>query len=262
MKPVYIVTITDGNINSLELTFSSIDEQDVHSYKNVVISKKSLENLNNKFKTKRRIFIYKKNSSIYEAMNYGLKRSKNNTVMFLNAGDIFFSKSSLKTIFQYSKKYKFKVCLMFISILKNSKDYFIPRKKEFFGSSFLTHSSFIRPPEKNDSGFNNEKKITADGEWMKNNVKKFNIKKIYIPLSIFYLGGISNLPSKRSLMMKTNNGSYTMLKEFLKLMLLKIVGINLFYKIIYYFKYVRINHNKICQLHKKNLSRINKYEKF
>jgi hypothetical protein len=50
MKPVYIVTITDGNINSLELTLSSIDEQDVHSYKNVVISKKSLENLNNKFK--------------------------------------------------------------------------------------------------------------------------------------------------------------------------------------------------------------------
>jgi hypothetical protein len=252
MKPIYIVTISDGNVNSLKLTLNSIDEQDVYNYKNLIISKKSLKYINNKFKTKRRTFIYKKNSSIYEAMNEGLKRSKNNTVIFLNAGDILFSKTSLNTILQYSKKYNFKSCLMFISILKHKKDYFVPKKKVFFNSSFLTHSSFIRPPEKNDSGFNNEKKITADGEWMKNNVKKFNIKKIYIPLSIFTLGGISNFPSKKSLTMKANNGTCTILKEFLKLILLKIVGTNFFYKIIYHFKYDRINYNKFYQLHKKD----------
>lgn len=262
MKPVYIITITDGSIIPLEFTLNSIDEQNAHNYKNLIISKKNLNNLKNKFKTKQRIFMYKKNSSIYEAMNYGLKKSKNNTVIFLNAGDIFFSKSSLNLILQYSKKYNFKRCLMFISILKNKEDYFMPKKKIFFNSYFLTHSSFIRPPEKNDRGFNNKKKITADGEWMKNNINKFNIKKIYIPLSIFSLGGISNFPSCRSLMMKANNGTCIILKEFLKLILLKIVGTNLFYKIIYYFKYNRINHNKINKLHKKNLSNVNKYAKF
>lgn len=252
MKPVYIVTITDGNIIPLEITLSSIDGQNLNNYKNLVISKSSLQNLNNKFKTKKRIFIHKKNSSIYEAMNYGLKRSKNNTVIFLNAGDIFFSESSLNKILQYSKRYNFKTCLMFISILKNNEDYFVPKKKVFFNSGFLTHSSFIRPPEKNDRGFNNEKKITADGEWMKNNIKRFNIKKIYIPLSVFTLGGISNFPSKKSLMMKTNNGTCVIVKEFLKFVLLKIVGANLFYKIIYHFKYDRINHHKFYQLYKKD----------
>ena len=69
MKPVCIVTITDGNIIPLEITLSSIDQQNIHNYKNLIISKKSLQNLNNKFKTKKRMFLHKKKSSIYEAMN-------------------------------------------------------------------------------------------------------------------------------------------------------------------------------------------------
>jgi hypothetical protein len=261
MRPIYIVTITDGAINSLKLTLSSIDKQNFKNYKSLIISKKKLNNLENKFKTKQRMFIYKKRSSIYQAMNEGLKRSKNNIVIFLNAGDIFFSKSSLKIIAQYSKKYNFKFCLMFISVLKNYKDYFFPKKEVFFSSIFLTHSSFIRPSAKNDIGFNITKKITADGEWMKNNVKKFNIKKIYIPISIFSLGGISNFPSSRSLKMKVNSDIREILKEFLKFILLKIVGTKLFYKIIYYFKYNKIGCDEINKL-KKNLENITKNTKF
>ena len=256
------MTITDGNINSLELTLSSIDKQNVNNYKNFIISKKRLKNLNNKFKTKKRIFIYKKDSSIYEAMNFGLKKSTNNIVIFLNAGDIFFSKSSLNTILQYSKMCNYKSCLMFISVLKYNGDYFVPKKKKFFSSNFLTHSSFIRPPERKDPGFNIINKITADGEWMENNVKKFNIKKFYIPVTIFSLGGISNLPSCRSLMIKVNNGVIVLLKEVLKFILLKLVGVNLFYKIIYYFKYKRVNCDQIYKFHKKiknvkNMQKIN-----
>ena len=76
---------------------------------------------------------------------------------------------------------------MLISVLKNNKDYYIPKREIFFSKKFLTHSSFIRPETKKDSGFNAKNKITADGLWMKDNVKKFNIKKIYRVLTIFYL---------------------------------------------------------------------------
>ena len=251
MNQIYIVTITDGNIYSLEYTLRSIDEQDFNYYKNLVISKKKLKNLNVKFKTKKRIFIYKKNSSIYQAMNLGLKRVNDNCVIFLNAGDKFFYKSSLKKIFYYLKKYHFKTCLMLISILKINKNYFIPKRKVFFSSNFLTHSSFIRPPAKNDFGFNKKNKITADGKWMKDNVKKFKIKKIYVPLTLFSLGGISNFPSKRSLIMKVNSGIIVISKELLKFILLKIVGINLFYKIIYYFKYNKFDYKEIVSSYKK-----------
>jgi hypothetical protein len=55
-------------------------------------------------------------------------------------------------------------------------------------------------------GFNIKHKITADGDWMKNNIKSFDIKKIYNSVTTFHLGGVSNLPSKKSLKMKINLG--------------------------------------------------------
>ena len=134
---------------------------------------------------------------------------------------------------------------MFVSILKNNQDYFSPKKKTFFNKNFLTHSSFIRPPNKNDKGFNPKNKITADGKWMRENIKKYSIKKIYETVTIFYLGGISNLPSKRSLTMKLNTGILSILKEFIKFLLIKLLGRKKFYKIIYFFKYDKVETNKI-----------------
>jgi len=242
MNPIHIITITDGNINDLTLTLKSINSQNYQNFKNIIISKTKIVDLNKKLITKKRLFYYKKNSSIYEAMNYGIKKSKNNYVFFLNAGDIFSTKSSLKKI---KKNLNPETCLMCVSILKNNNDYFIPKKNIFFSKNFLSHNSFIRPPNKGDLGFNTENKITADGEWMKYNIKKFRIKKIYSIITIFYLGGISSLPSKRSIQMKLNTGKISIMKELLKLVLLKIVGKKVFFKIIYYFKYNKINPNLI-----------------
>ena len=239
MKSLNIITITDGNLISLKRTLISIDRQNYKNYKNYIISKKKIINLDNKFKKKQRLFIYKKNCSIYEAMNLGLKKSKYNSVIFLNSGDTFYKKSSLNIISKHIKQNS-KKCLMFVSILKNNQDYFFPKKRTFFKENFLTHSSFIRPPNKNDIGFNPKNKITADGEWMRENIKKYSIKKIYETVTTFYLGGISNLPSKKSLSMKLNTGILSILKEFIKFLLLKLLGQKKFYKIIYFFKYDKV----------------------
>ena len=85
---------------------------------------------------------------------------------------------------------------------------------------------------------------------MQNHVKKFNMKKIYRVLTIFYLGGVSNLPSKRSLKMKANTGLFSIIKELLKFGLLKVFGKNYFYKIIYFFKYDRIEYKEINKIYK------------
>jgi GT2 family glycosyltransferase len=243
MMPIHIITVSDGNINSLKITLQSIDNQDFKEFKNLIITKKKFRDLDKKFKTSKRSIFYKKNSSIYGAMNYGIKKSKNNSIIFLNSGDTFVTKSSLKKIAKYNNKAK--TCLMFVSILKNNNDYFIPKKKVFFSKKFLTHSSFVRPINKKDLGFNENNKITADGMWMKNNIEKYSINKIYSSLTVFYLGGISNLPSKRSIQMKINTGLISISKEIIKFLLLKLVGKNIFYKLIYHFKYDRINYNKI-----------------
>jgi glycosyltransferase involved in cell wall biosynthesis len=104
MKSIHIITISDGKLKPLKLTLKSIDNQNFKGFKNFVISKKKISNIKNKYKSKKRVFIHKKNSSIYEAMNYGLAKSKSNHLIFLNSGDTFFSNSSLNTIAHYIKK--------------------------------------------------------------------------------------------------------------------------------------------------------------
>lgn len=244
MKSIHIITVSDGKLRPLKLTLKSIDSQNFKNFKNFVISKKKISNIKKKYKSRKRVFIHKENSSIYEAMNYGLAKSNSNHLIFLNSGDTFFSNSSLEIIAHYITKNP-KNCLMFISVLKNGKDYFIPKKNIFFSKNFLTHSSFIRPPNKKDLGFNIKYKITADGDWMKNNLKTFEMKKIYNSITTFHLGGVSNLPSKKSLKMKINSGLISISKELIKFLLLRLIKKNLFYKTIYYFKYDNIHFNQI-----------------
>ena len=64
----------------------------IKTTKTILSQKKKINYLDNKFKKKQRVFLYKKNCSIYEAMNLGLKKSKYNSVIFLNSGDIFYKK--------------------------------------------------------------------------------------------------------------------------------------------------------------------------
>lgn len=253
MSKLHIITISDGNLISLKKTLKSINKQNYKNFKNIIISKTNLAKIKKKYK-KNRIFIFKKDYSIYEAMNHGLKKSVNKNIIFLNSGDTFSSNSSLKLICYNLKK---RSCVMFVSILKNDKDYFIPKKKLFFSKNFLSHSSFIRPSIKFDNGFKVNKFVTADGEWMKKHVLKFGVKKIFKSTTIFYLGGISNYPSIRSLKMKLNSGPILLIKEIVKYFLLKFVGKNNFYKIIYFFKYDRVNYDQLKKLLIKNKNLLN-----
>lgn len=83
---------------------------------------------------------------------------------------------------------------------------------------------------------------------MKENIKKFGIKKIYSPITIFYLGGISNLPSIRSILLKSNENFLIIFKEIIKFFLLKIIGRDFFYKLIYHFKYKNLTNLKIHEI--------------
>ena len=94
MSKLHIITISDGNLLSLKKTLNSINKQNYKNFKNIIISKKSLIKIKKKYK-KNRIFIFKKDYSIYEAMNHGLKKSVNKKIIFLNSGDTFSSNSSL-----------------------------------------------------------------------------------------------------------------------------------------------------------------------
>ena len=72
---------------------------------------------------------------------------------------------------------------------------------------------------------------------MKKNIKKNGLKRIYIPISIFSLDGISTLPSLKTILMKKNVDIKSLMKEILKYIILKFTSRKFFYKLIYSQKY-------------------------
>ena len=95
-----IITVTLNAKKELLKTINSIQKQDYNSYTHIIkdgFSKDKTYKLDfSKFRNTE--FYQFKDQGVYDAMNQGLKLAQNEYVIFLNAGDIFFSKNSLKEL--------------------------------------------------------------------------------------------------------------------------------------------------------------------
>jgi len=238
MKFINVISVSDGNEKDLELTIKSVRNQNYNFYKHIVIAKKLSKKFVSKNKSKKISFIVGKDKSIYSAMNIGEKISFNKHTIYLNSGDIFYSNKTLSNINKKLIKTK-NLNVQFVSVLKFKNNLFYPKKKYFYNINTHTHSSFIRSPiKKNKIKFYNENfTITADGKWMRENIKINGLKKFYIPISIFSLNGISTLPSIKSVLIRARVSLKDFYKELTKYIISKFLSKKLFYLIIYYNKY-------------------------
>ena len=102
-----IITVTLNAKEELEKTIKSIQSQ---SYKNFIhIIKDGLSNDKTNcidfLKYKNTKFYGSKDDGVYDAMNQGFKFCENEYVIFLNAGDIFFSSNTLEDLAKNIRKY-------------------------------------------------------------------------------------------------------------------------------------------------------------
>ena len=238
MKFINIISVSDGNEKELELTIKSVKNQIYNFYKHIIIAKKLSKKFIIKYKSRKIIFIVGKDKSIYNAMNIGEKISFKKHTIYLNSGDVFFSNKTLEIISNKIAQTK-NLNIQFVSILKFNKTLFYPRKKYFYSAHACTHSSFIRSPikKKNIIFYDENFKITADGQWMKENIKLNGLKKFYIPITIFSLNGISTLPSIKTILIKKRVSLIDFYKEIIKYIILRLVSKKFFYLIIYSKKY-------------------------
>ena len=72
---------------------------------------------------------------------------------------------------------------------------------------------------------------------MRENIKKNGLKKIFLPISIFSLDGVSTFPSLKTIIMKKNLDIKGLTKEIIKFILSKFTSREFFYKLIYSRKY-------------------------
>lgn len=97
---ITIITPTLNSEKSIAFTLNSVFNQSYKNFEHIIVdggsSDETLE-IVKKHKVKKKIIV-KKNSSIYEAINIGIKNAKGKYIIILNSDDILNSKSVLKKI--------------------------------------------------------------------------------------------------------------------------------------------------------------------
>ena len=223
MNKFAIITVHKGNIDQLMKTFNSVYQQSHHPDLYLIIGKK----INNLKELKKKSFIkiinnHPQDKSLWDAMNLGLKLTKDYFIMFLNSGDQL---SNKKSIFIVKKKITNNTenCLVFKTNLIYKKTFFKIKKYNFFSKNYFPHPSFIRPKIKKKLFlFNNKVKIASDGLWIRKNVEEFGSKKYFISITNHYLGGISNNPNLISIGHQFKHSIRDGLLEFIKFIIKKV----------------------------------------
>ena len=233
-----VITIHSGNGKDLERTLNSIDKQILKPNLNLVIIKE-IKNFNiNIYKKKYRKFILGKDRSIWDAMNIGIRYTKKYNIIFLNSGDTFYSKITIKKINKEIKKNINKV-LIFKTILKYKNLYFYPKNKYFNNKNYSPHPSFVRPflNSKKTDFFNENNYSNADGVWMKSIRNNKDFKKINKIISIYHLGGRTSNPSIISVISLIKFHPNAGIKEIVKYFLSKFLSQKFYYRILYLSKF-------------------------
>ena len=216
LNKLAIITVHSGSLKKLFLTLNSVNSQLTKPDLHLIISKEQI-NITNKLNFRK--YIFNKDKSLYNAMNIGQSLLRNLSFLYLNSGDLFYSKNSISIIKRYNEIYPNK-CLIFKTVLKYGNLTFEPNNNFFYSNSFRQHPSFVCPGHRRKKKFNEEYSILSDGIWMESQSKRFGYKKINLKISLLHLGGVSSNPKlvsiKECFSFSIKEGVKELLKFFIK----------------------------------------------
>jgi len=102
-KPLLsVITVVYNNVKDIERTMLSVLDQTYERIEYLVIDGKSTDGtveVIEKYRTRLAVFITQKDAGIYDAMNKGLSKATGNYVVFMNSGDEFYKKDTVKEVF-------------------------------------------------------------------------------------------------------------------------------------------------------------------
>lgn len=197
---ISVITIC-YNEKNVEETCISVVNQTFEDFEWIVIdggSNNDVLNIFQKYKDRINIFISEKDNGIYNAMNKGIKLSKGDYLLFLNAGDSLFDKNSLIKVSRFLGKED--IIYGNLKTIQNGKSNIqkFPQKIPYYWLAYyaLPHpSSFFKKELFDKHGLYNENyKIVSD--WEKYiefiDINKCSYRHIPITVSTFYCNGISS----------------------------------------------------------------------
>ncbi|MVN20001.1 glycosyltransferase family 2 protein [Mucilaginibacter arboris] len=102
-KPLLsVITVVFNNVNDIERTMLSVLNQTYPNIEYLVIDGKSTDGtleIIEKYRSRLAVFISEKDAGIYDAMNKGLAKATGDYVVFMNSGDEFYEKDTVKEVF-------------------------------------------------------------------------------------------------------------------------------------------------------------------
>ncbi len=199
-----ILSIVTPNLNGgkyLEKTIKSVLAQKTKFIEYIVIDGQSNDNskfILNKYKNKIDKIIFKKDKSMYEAIETGFKIAKGKYLTWINSDDLYYKNSLIKSVNIMEKK-KIKWANGISSTLKNDKihsinfPYYFPKKfikngdchKSAYG--FIPQESviFTKKIFHKAGGFKKNKKIAGDFFLWKKFANYENLIPINVKIGIF-----------------------------------------------------------------------------
>ena len=184
-----IVTVCFNSEKTITDTINSVNSQTYKNIEHIFVDGGSKDNtlkiINNNPNPKKKIFI-KKNSSIYEAMNIGIKNASGSVIQILNSDDILHSNQVIeKTILKIKKNPKHDVFLgnviffslnNFYKIKRHFKSHKSRIKNMFYGDMPPHPASFVRKQVYDKHGMYDTKyKIASDYDFF---LRILNINKV------------------------------------------------------------------------------------
>lgn len=204
MQKVSIVTINYNNASGLERTIESVVSQTYRSVELIVIDGASTDesvSVMEKYSNSIHYQISEKDGGIFDAQNKGLRKATGDYVLVLNSGDELQQPHTLATLFQIQ---------LTEDIVYGNMTIVHPDGKREAGkmptnitlehmmNDTLWHPvSFVRVEFLKRTGlYDTSYKIVADYEWFLRAIFIYHATLSYVdlPVSVFYLGGLSSLP--------------------------------------------------------------------
>lgn len=142
---ISVITICYNAAEELSHTLKSVAQQDYPHIEYIVIDGASTDTtpkLLEAYRHKIDIIVSEPDKGIYDAMNKGLRLSTGDYLCFMNAGDTFFSKSTLSTVFSKAGSLRPDVIYGETNLIDNERNFL--RTRRLSAPDILKANSFLR----------------------------------------------------------------------------------------------------------------------
>lgn len=213
---ISIITVHRNQCSNLQRTLESVQEQDYPKVEHIVIDGASTDgslDLIRQYDSVLAYWVSEPDSGIYDAMNKGIRVARGEYLLFLNAGDVFYSPSALREAVQlfpdkptdilYGKVW-YETQKRRLEIQEYPAQ---PTLAYLAWKGFCHQAMFFKRELFDQSRYDESLRILADWKFYTLAIALHGASTYYLDFafSVFAYGGFSSLPENRLILEKERN---------------------------------------------------------